>query len=102
MKTLLTFSALALVSNMAFAETFQYERQLTSEDLDPNIPSLSQGISNPAKSVQQPRVSLFDTYRGNPDTQVGPVEPDSMPVPRHNHIFTAYDMLIETTPDLEV
>ena len=68
MKTLLTFSALALVSNMAFAETFQYERQLTSEDLDPNIPSLSQGISNPAKSVQQPRVSLFDTYRGNPDT----------------------------------
>ncbi|WP_457665523.1 hypothetical protein [Thiolapillus sp.] len=102
MKTLLTFSALALISNMAFAETFQYERQLASEDLDPNISSLSQGISDPVKSMAQPRVSLFNIYRGNEDTQVGPMEPDNLPMTQHNHIFTAYDMLIETNPDLEV
>lgn len=102
MKTMIAFAAFALVSNMAFAETFQYERQLASEDLDPNIPSLSGGISNPAASAQKSRVSLFETYRGNPDTQVGPVDPDSLSVTRHNHIYTAYDMLVDSNPDLEV
>ena len=102
MKTLLTFSTLALISNMAFAETFEYERQLASEDLDPNIPALSEGISNPAMSVQQPRVSLHDTYRGNPDTQTGPIEADNLPMTKHDHAYTAYDMIIDNNPDLEV
>lgn len=102
MKTMIAFATLALVSNMAFAETFQYERQLASEDLDPNIPGLSEGISNPAASIRESRVSLFETYRGNPDTQVGPVEPDSLSGTPHSHIYTAYDMLVDSNPDLEV
>lgn len=102
MKTIITLSALALISNMAVAETFQYERQLASEDLDPNIPSLSAGISNPDVSKQEVRVSLFETYRGNPDTQVEPIEPSSLPENMHQHIYTAYDMLIDSNPDLEV
>ncbi|HID44196.1 MAG TPA: hypothetical protein EYP34_00385 [Chromatiaceae bacterium] len=102
MKTLLTFSVLALISNMAFAETFQYERQLASEDLDPNIPSLSAGISNPATSVQQSRVTLNDVYRDNPDTQVGSAEAGTLPVMTHDPIYTAYDRLIDSNPDLEV
>ena len=102
MKTLITISALFLVSNMAFAETFAYERQLASEDLDPNILSLSEGISNPMPSSTPVTASLQDAYRGNPDVQVGPVEENSLGMQKHEHIYTAYDMLIESNPDLEV
>lgn len=102
MKTIIAIAALSLISNMAVAETFQYERQIASQDLDPNIPSLSEGISNPKISVGQPRVSLFETYRGNPDTEAGHAEPGSLPVTGGDHIYTGYDMLIDSNPDLEV
>ncbi|WP_456372350.1 hypothetical protein [Thiolapillus sp.] len=102
MKTIIAVSAFFLASNMAFAETFAYERQLASEDLDPNIPSLSEGISNPGASAVPVITSLQQVYRGNPDVEVGPVEPDSLGMQRHDSIRTAYDMLIENNPDLEV
>ncbi|WP_041068970.1 hypothetical protein [Thiolapillus brandeum] len=102
MKTLITVSALFLVSNMAFGETFAYERQLASEDLDPNIPSLSEGITNPMSSQAPVTASLQDVYRGNPDVEVGPAESDSLGMQKHESIYTAYDMLIESNPDLEV
>jgi len=101
MKTVVTFAALALISNMAVAETFEYEHQIASQDLDPNIPSLSEDRSNPAVSRQQPRVSLFDVYRGNPDTEVNEVKSDNI-ADRHSHIYTAYDALVDSNPDLEV
>jgi hypothetical protein len=102
MKTIITVSALLLASNMAFAETFAYERQLASEDLNPNIPSLSEGISNPTSSGVPVTTSLQHVYRGNQDVEVDPVEPDSLGTQRHDSIYTAYDMLIESNPDLEV
>ncbi len=102
MKTLIAVSALFLASNMAFAETFAYERQVASQDLDPNIPSLSEGISNPVPSKVQPPKSLQAVYDGNPDVDTGSLEPASIGMDRHEVIYTAYDRLIEGNPDLEV
>ncbi len=102
MKTLIAVSALFLASNMAFAETFAYERQIASQDLDPNIPSLSEGISNPMPSRAPTLTSLQEVYRGNPDVDTDSVEPDSIRMDRHELIYTAYDMLVESNPDLEV
>ncbi|WP_457673430.1 hypothetical protein [Thiolapillus sp.] len=102
MKTLIAVSALFLASNMAFAEIFDYESRIASQDLDPNIPGLSAGISNPAPSSKQTRPSLQVAYRGNPDVDTGPVEPASIRMDRHDHIYTAYDMLVAENPDLEV
>ncbi len=102
MKTIIAVSALFLASNMAIAETFTYERQIASEDLDPNIPSLSEGISNPMPSRVQKLTSLQEVYRGNPDVDTGSLEEESIRMGRHEHIYTAYDMLVEENPDLEV
>jgi len=102
MKTLIAVSALFLASNLVFAETFTYERQVASQDLDPNIPSLSQDISNPMPSKVPTLTSLQKVYRGNPDVDTGSLEPDSIRMDRHELVYTAYDMLIEGNPDLEV
>jgi len=101
MKTIITLSALALISNIAAADSFQYERQLASEDLDPNIASLSAGIKNPVASRQAVTISLHKVYRGNPDTQTEPVEPRSLSTGT-SQICSTYDLLIEGNPDLEV
>jgi len=102
MKTLISISALALISNMAVGETFQYERQLASQDLDPNIPSLSEGISNPSRSVDQPRISLHEVYRGNPDTDTGSFEPAAVRFGTEDMPTTAYEAIVKGNPDLEV
>ena len=67
MRTLISVSALAFISNLAVAETFQYENQLASPDLDPNIESLSANVSNPEISATDFELSLNAFYRGNPD-----------------------------------
>ncbi len=54
MKTPIAVSALFLASNLVFAETFTYERQVASQDRAPNIPK-------PAPRHQQPH-AFQDSY----------------------------------------
>ena len=63
MKTLITISALALMSNLAIADNFNYEQQIASPDLS-NQDFSSTGTQASTTDV---RVSLSDWYRGNPD-----------------------------------
>lgn len=102
MKALITISALALVSSFAMADTFEYERQIGSQDLDPNIPSLSEGVANPAVSMGDVRISLHEAYRGNPDTEVTPADHIGVTVQRSTLPFTAYDKIASENPDLQV
>jgi len=70
MRTLITVSALALMSNLAVAENFAHEQQISSPDLDANIQNLDFRSSDPQASAQGVRVSLNDFYRGNPDVEM--------------------------------
>ena len=95
MRTLITVSALALLSNLAIAENFNYEQQITSPDLS-NQDFSSNG---PKASIRDVRVSLNDYYRGNPDVAQVPYSHDDIVIRGPMH-FTAYDELSRQTPDL--
>ena len=96
MKTLITVSALALVSNLASAENFAYERQISSPDLSTD---LGFNGSDPKASAQEVHVSLNDFYRGNPDVENVSYEHDGIII-RGAVQFTAYDELSQQNPDL--
>ncbi len=99
MRTLITVSALALMSNLAIAENFAYEQQISSPDLDANIQSLDFRSSDPQASARDVRVSLNDYYRGNPDVENTPYSHDGIVIHGSMH-FTAYDELSQQNPDL--
>lgn len=95
MRTLITVSALALVSNLAIADNFDYEQQIASPDLS-NQDFSSTGTQVSTSDV---RVSLNDWYRGNPDVAHVPYNHDGMVIRGPMH-FTAYDELSRQNPDL--
>lgn len=99
MRTLLTVSALALLSNLSIAETFTYEQQVGSPDLDPNIQSLDFKSSGHQASAGDVHVSLDDFYRGNPDVEHVPYNHDGIII-RSPKRLTAYDELSRQNPDL--
>ncbi len=99
MRTLITISALALLSNLAVADNFNYEQQIASPDLDPNIRSLDFNGSGLQASSRDVRVSLHDFYRGNPDVANVPYDHDGIVI-RGSMSFTAYDELSRQNPDL--
>lgn len=100
MKTIVTLSALALISNIALAESFEYENQIGSQDLDPNI-STSAGIRDAEASSSSVRVSLNDWYKGNPDVVHVPYNHDGIEMKFEGDLFTSYDALSLNNPDLE-
>jgi hypothetical protein len=67
MKTLITLSAPALMSNLPMAENFAYEQQISSPDLRTDFQSLDFSGSDPMASAQDIGVSLNDFYRANPN-----------------------------------
>lgn len=95
MKTIITLSALALLSNFALAENFSYEQQIASPDLS-NQDFSSNGNTPSAHEV---RVSLNDWYQGNPDVAHVPFPHDGIII-RGTMNFTAYDELSRQNPDL--
>jgi hypothetical protein len=95
MKTIITLSVLALMSNLAIAENFAYEQQISSPDLN----SLDFNSSDPQASAGDVRVSLNDYYRGNPDVENVPYDHDDIVI-RGPIQFTAYDELSRQNPDL--
>lgn len=99
MKTLITISALAPVSNLAVAENFSYEQQIASPELNANIQSLDFNSSKPLPSTRDVRVSLDNSYRGNPDVAQVPYNHEDMVI-RAAMSFTAYDELSRQNPDL--
>jgi len=102
MKTVIALSALALVTNLAIAGDFAYERQFSSEDLASETSGLEYRSSNPAPSMQSGRISLHEIYRGNPDTETlregfeNSTSVDMNALPR-----TSYDVIVKDNPDLE-
>lgn len=99
MRTLITVSALALMSNLAIAENFAYEQQIASPDLDPNVQSLDFNSSGSKPSTREIRVSLNDYYRGNPDVVHVPYNHEGVII-KGPMLFTAYDHLNRQNPDL--
>lgn len=95
MKTLITVSALALISNLAIADSFNYEQQIASPDLS----NQSYSSNGPHASTRDVRVSLNDYYRGNPDVVHVPYNHDGIVI-RGPMQFTAYDELSQQNPDL--
>ncbi len=95
MRTLITVSALALVSNLAIAENFSYEQQIASPDLS----NQSFNSSGNKASSGDVRVSLDDYYRGNPDVAHVPYNHDDIVITGSMQ-FTAYDELSQQNPDL--
>jgi hypothetical protein len=95
MKTIITLSALALLSNLAIAESFTHEQQIASPDLS------NQDFSSSGQqaSKQEVRVSLNDWYRGNPDVEHVPYIHDGIVIGNPTE-FTAYDELSRQNPDL--
>ena len=102
MKTMITFSALALVSNFALAEGFSYEEQIATQDLDPNITSLSTDVRNPEVSATDFRVSLNDWYQGNPDVDHVSYRHDGVEMQMEGDLFSSYEKASQDNHDLEV
>jgi hypothetical protein len=95
MKTIITLSALALLSNLAIAESFTHEQQIASPDLN----NQDYSSSGQQASTQDVRVSLDDWYRGNPDVAHVPYNHDGIAIGNPAQ-FTAYDELSRQNPDL--
>ena len=102
MKTIITLSALALASNLALAESFDYEEQISSQDLDPNISSLSAGVKDPEASTSDFRISLNDFYSGNPDVEHVPYNHEGKELKIDGDMLTSYDAWSKGNPDVEV
>lgn len=96
MKTIITLSTLALVSNLAIADGFSYEQQISSPDLS-NQDFSSTGTQASTSDV---RVSLDSWYRGNPDVVHVPYNHDGMEIKSEGRWTTSYDALNQSNPDL--
>ena len=102
MKTLITATALALVSNFAVAEVFTYERQIGSQDLDPAIYHSVSNVTNPLPSARHYRLSLNDFYRGNPDVANVPFHVSEEIYIGDNVLeSTSYDAWVRGNPDVD-
>ncbi len=99
MKTIITVSALALISNIAMADAFDYEKQSGSQDLDPSA-TISDSIRNPEASTFQVRVSLNDWYQGNPDVADVPYSHDGIEQKIEGGMLSNYDVLSQANPDM--
>ena len=99
MKTLITLAALVLASNFAIAESFHYEAQIGNQDLDPNV-----GISDTTSTREvssDVRISLQDWYQDNHDVMAVPYEHYGKEQSFEGDLFTSYDALNRSNPDLE-
>lgn len=101
MKTLIAVSALALISNMALAETFQYEEQLASPDLDPNIESLLAKVNDPQPSVKGAEISLSNFYQGNPDVGHDVFKHSGEVSESHSLDRSSYEAWVRGNPDAD-
>ena len=95
MKTIITLSALALLSNLALAESFNHEQQIASPDLS----NQDFSSSDPMPSSKDVRVSLHELNRDNPDIENVAFNHDAV-LNRGSTQFTAYDELSRQNPDL--
>lgn len=102
MKTIITLSALALMSNLALAESFNYEEQIGSQDLDPNISDLSASVTDPEVSTSDFRISLNDFYSGNPDVAHVSYKHEGKEMQFKGDMLTSYDAWSQGNPDVEV
>mgnify|MGYP000591172738 CR=1 FL=1 len=96
MKTIITLSALALVSNLAIAESFTYEQQIGS----PDVSNQSFDSNGQKASSGDVRVSLNDWYRGNPDVEHVPFNREGEVSKSMDDLITGYDVLSQSNPDL--
>ena len=96
MKTIITLSALALLSNLATAESFTYEEQIASPDLS----NQSFSSSGQKASAREVRVSLNEWYGGNPDVEHVPFNRGGEVSKSMDDLITGYDVLSQTNPDL--
>ena len=96
MKTIITLSALALMSNLAIAENFTHEQQIASPDLS-NQDFSSTGTQGSTTDV---RVSLDSWNRGNPDVAHVPYNHVGMEMKSEGRWTTSYDALNQSNPDL--
>jgi len=102
MRTMITITALTLVSSLAIAEDFTYERQWASEDLASELSILSFRDDDPAPSGSSFLTTLEMAYHGNPDVQILP------PGYREPHrtasanfcVNSGYELLARDNPDM--
>ena len=96
MKTIITLSALALLSNLAVAESFTYEEQISS----PDVSHQSFSSRGHMASTGEVHVSLDDWNRGNPDVEHVPFNHEGEVSKSMGDLITGYDVLSQTNPDL--
>ena len=96
MKTIIALSALALLSNLAIAESFNYEQQIGS----PDVSNQSFDSSGQKASTREVHVSLDDWNRGNPDVEHVPFNREGEVSKSMGDLITGYDVLSQTNPDL--
>ena len=96
MKTIITLSALALLSNLAIAESFTYEEQIAS----PDVSNQSFDSSGQKASVREVHVYLDDWNRGNPDVEHVPFNREGEVSKSMSDSITSYDALNQSNPDL--
>ena len=96
MKTIITLSALALLSNLAIAESFTHEEQIAS----PDVSNQSFDSSGQQASTHEVRVSLDDWNRGNPDVVHVPYNHEGEVSKSMGGLITGYDVLSQSNPDL--
>ena len=96
MKAIITLSALALLSNLAIAESFTYEEQISS----PDVSHQSFSGSGQKASTREVHVSLDDWSRGNPDVEHVPFDHQGEISKATGELITGYDALSQSNPDL--
>ena len=96
MKTIITLSALALVSNLAIAENFAYEEQIAS----PDVSHQSFDSSGQEASTREVQVSLDNWNRGNPDVEHVPFNHKGGVSKSMGDRVTSYDALNQSNPDI--
>ncbi len=101
MRTLITLSALLLASNLTLADTFQYERQIGNQDLDPHFDNVTEPVRDTMPGMSNIHVSLYDVYKGNPDTEVN-TAPGIIRNQLNMLSCSSYDQMAAENPDLGV
>ncbi len=102
MRTMIAITALTLISSLAVAEEFTYERQWASEDLASETSTLSFRDTDPASSGNGFLTTLETAFRDNPDVQILPPgyrEPHRSAQARFC-INSGYELLARDNPDM--
>ena len=99
MKTIITLSAMSLISNTALAGAFEHEARIGSPDLVFSIHT-SDSVHNPEVSNSPVRISLHDWYRGNPDVENLPYNHEGVELKFQNDFIGGYEVLSRDNPDL--